>query len=525
MHGPGRDWLPLAAVTLVGSLIRLAAVDRWPLWGDEALTVTLAQWPAHDLLLLPIDPSPGLYYVLHQWLIPEEAGAALVRAISLAAGILSIPAIYAVGRLAIDRGAGLVAAVLLAVSPPLIDYSQEARSYSLLVLLVLNSAAALLWWARELGRGKLGAVPLALFAVSTVLAFYTHFVSIFWIGPALLTVLAHIIREGTPSARRAFLIAMLLMFWAAAPELTRLFYVAKLGGGLGWLQQASPLQFLATLGEVMLPSGLWNGPYFNTPLWFSPAALLTTALLLAWRLRAHHVSIATWSECHPLAGAAIAILLVAPLLIWLFGFVATPIFMPRTILIGIPGLILLAALMHRMRDRWFAWLLGAGGALALLLIGTVREKEDWRGVATALQRGWTPGDAVLFCASWKWPAFRHSLAKPLVGPVLMLVGRREVPVVIEARAGTAANWALRYKHLTDGVRRPMRQVQLSPRRLWWVKSDCRDRELGVFRAWAGPNRWRQVSTWGQGNPRLQIDLFVSDAFEPRARRALLPPET
>lgn len=522
-RGFTRDVLLLAMVTLAGSAIRTVAIARWPLWGDEGLSVTLAQWPARELLLLPIDPTPGLYYFLHQLIVPDNAGVALVRAISLVAGTLCIPAIYAVGRLAIDRQAGLVAAILLALSPPLVDYAQEARAYSTLVLLVLLSAASHLWWGREIGRGSAGTAPLLLMGAFMVLAFYTHLISIFWIGPALFAAVMHTVRLDCRRAIRHLLLIMLLMFWIAAPEFLRMLYRLKLYGGFDWLEQVSPIGFLITLGEVLLPSGLWNNRSAMAPEWFPVVAVLGLTGVLAWRLRSHRYSIADWSDNHPLALPVTAILLAAPLLIWLFGFALTPIFMPRTMLIGIPGLLLLAALMHQLGDRWLAWLLGAGSAIALILTGTVREKEDWRSVAAALQKSWLPGDAILFCAAWKWPAFRHAQTSLLGGPILIPTGRGEL-FQIEPLAGGASDWALRYKRLTDGIPETKELgpaaigVPFSPRRYWWVQSECRDREIRSFEAWVGPVRWSRVSTWAEGDPSLRISLFLSDELQPQARR-------
>jgi mannosyltransferase len=124
---PQRVAWGLVLITLAGFLLRIAEAGDQPLWSDEALTLVLAKWPVEDLLLRPIDPTPGLYYLLHQWLITDSAGLVAIRGISIVAGTLSSPAIYAIGRSAIGRSGGLLSAALLALSPALIDYSDEAR--------------------------------------------------------------------------------------------------------------------------------------------------------------------------------------------------------------------------------------------------------------------------------------------------------------------------------------------------------------------------------------------------------------
>jgi tetratricopeptide (TPR) repeat protein len=63
----------------------------------------------------------------------------LLRFPYAAFGILGVILMYQVGRTLFDDGTGIIAAFLLAISPFHIQYSQEARSYSLTILLILTS--------------------------------------------------------------------------------------------------------------------------------------------------------------------------------------------------------------------------------------------------------------------------------------------------------------------------------------------------------------------------------------------------
>lgn len=312
-----------------------------PLWTDEALTLVIAEWPTRELLLKPVDPTAGLYYVLHQLLVPDGAGVEAIRGISIAAGTLSIPAIYAVARLGIGRSAGLLAAALLAIAPALVDYSQEARAYALQVFLVLLSAAGLLGWARRLGE-KGGTAALLLFAVATVLAFSTHLSGIFWVLPAVPLAAWVTLRRGTARQKRAFALALGAMALGALPELVRLFWRARLGGGFVWLEQASAPEALGAWSDTLLPTSALLG---------DPLAHLLLAAFLAvvvWRLLVHRDQLRDWAREKPASAAVLAILTLSPVAVWLFGFVLVPIFMPRTILIGILGFILLVCLADRL---------------------------------------------------------------------------------------------------------------------------------------------------------------------------------
>ncbi len=82
----------------------------------------------------------------------------VVRGLSVLFGVLTVPLIYGVAwQLFRRRLAGLLAALLLAVSPLHIWYGQETRMYTLLIFLCLLSSYFLLLLAsRSQGERKSG---------------------------------------------------------------------------------------------------------------------------------------------------------------------------------------------------------------------------------------------------------------------------------------------------------------------------------------------------------------------------------
>jgi mannosyltransferase len=514
----------LIAVTIGGLALRIIWAGREPLWTDEALTLVIAKWPVEDLLLRPIDPTPGLYYLLHKWLIPDGAGIAAVRSISIVAGTLSIPAIYTVGYLAISRRAGLLAASLLALSPVLVDYSQEARVYALELLLVLLSAAGLLAWAHRLGRSG-GGAGLTLFGVATVLAFSAHLVSIFWVIPAVLLAFRTAFRRGTPVQKRLFLVCALLMVLGAVPEAQRLLWRASLGGGFAWLIQASPAEALATWGHDLLPLGRFDSQAA------SMAVLIAAFGLAASRIAANSEEWRSWSREHEVAVAVIAIMVLAPIAIWLFGFILVPIFMPRTILITVPGFILLLTLVtHLDRKPWLAPTLALLFALSLLLTGPVRQKEDWRAVAAALTRDVQASDVIIACPEWKYPALRHALTPPLGVPVLTTLG--DEIVIMNRSVDADQAWIQRYFSifLEPQMRLLMKQPATTPahssaipsfRRAWLVESECAEDQRRSVQSWLGQGHWSlafvRPATPPHGAP---MHLWRFDGRQQRVRDVL-----
>jgi hypothetical protein len=172
----------LAALTIAAAAVRFATVDVQSYWFDEALTAKLVGMPFGGMLsALPhTELTPPLYYVVAwPWLHVVGSHEAALRSLSALFGIAVVPVAYLIGRELASRAVGLAGAALVAFNPLLIWYSQEARPYSLLVLL---SALALLFFARAPRRP--GAQrELWLWAFAASLALLTHYFAAFLVVP------------------------------------------------------------------------------------------------------------------------------------------------------------------------------------------------------------------------------------------------------------------------------------------------------------------------------------------------------
>ena len=137
--------LLVVAITLLAAVLRFARIGHQSFWYDESFTVLLVHHsPSEVLGLLPqTELTPPLYYCLAwPWARIFGYGEVALRSLSALAGVATIPAIYGAGAKLISRRAGLTAAALAACNPLLIWYSQEARSYALLVLFASLSLLA-----------------------------------------------------------------------------------------------------------------------------------------------------------------------------------------------------------------------------------------------------------------------------------------------------------------------------------------------------------------------------------------------
>ena len=129
----------IICVTVLGTFLRFYHIGVKSLWIDEAFSFRSAQLPLSQIwgAQALVEPNPPLYYTLLKlWILFFGESEAALRSLSALIGILTIPLIYVLGRSLGNQQLGLIAALLLAISPINIQYSQEARGYTLLTLAV-----------------------------------------------------------------------------------------------------------------------------------------------------------------------------------------------------------------------------------------------------------------------------------------------------------------------------------------------------------------------------------------------------
>ncbi|MFL5901536.1 MAG: glycosyltransferase family 39 protein [Solirubrobacterales bacterium] len=176
----GALWV-LAGLIALGAAVRFATLGLQSYHHDEVITVARVIPGSFTDMLRQVkgsESNPPLYYVLAWgWAKGFGTGEVTMRSLSALFGVATIPLAYCVGRELSSRRAGLIAATLVAVNPMLIWYSQEARSYPLLVFF---GAASLLFFVRAL-RTREGR-DLALWALASALALCSHYFAVFAVG-------------------------------------------------------------------------------------------------------------------------------------------------------------------------------------------------------------------------------------------------------------------------------------------------------------------------------------------------------
>jgi mannosyltransferase len=189
--GPPNATRRIAAVTMLtacSAILGIFDLGSKSLWLDEAFTAWLVSLPFLSLVkvVLSREVNMALYYLMmHEWVGVFGTGEFALRLPSTIAAILTIPLVFALGAELCNERVGLVAALLVTINASWIENAQNARSYTMLVLLVT-------WWSLLFIRGTKAGGPTQIlgYVVSGVSAVYTHLFAILvvpcqWISLAL----------------------------------------------------------------------------------------------------------------------------------------------------------------------------------------------------------------------------------------------------------------------------------------------------------------------------------------------------
>lgn len=185
----GRLTLALFAIAAVLRIVQFVAGRS--LWLDEAMLARNVMDRSFRALLLPLDSSQGappLFLWMQKLVILSFGdGERAFRIVPLLAGFLLVYWVWDFSRRLLGRGAAVVALAIVALSGPLIYYSNEAKQYSTDAAL---SALLLVLGVRWLSERTPRREVVLLFA--GVLAGWFSFAAVFVLAVLALVALAHL---------------------------------------------------------------------------------------------------------------------------------------------------------------------------------------------------------------------------------------------------------------------------------------------------------------------------------------------
>jgi mannosyltransferase len=373
--GPGdRDrWVDVGLALLVAGValvVSMYQIGRLSLWWDEVYSLEIVRLGLRGILERARETDINMlgYYVpLWLWMKVSTADV-WVRALSAAFAALAAAATFGLARTLFDRATALVAGLLLAVTPFMVQYGQEARGYSFAVLLAVVST-----WALVIALRRPGPWRWAVYVATAALLPYAHPVML-GLYPVHVVVVLTAPRRPTWKAILPVVVSVGVLI---APAL--LLFASQSGAGLDWIPPTQAYD-VWRLFERLLGAGT-NGLLVPAPTVLTTTLLATAAVLaVIGGVHALRDPDRRWS------GWLLLAWLIVPVVAVIVVSLAKPLFIHRYVLYVLPAMSILIALgatsFHRPAWRTVA----AFTVIGLTLTATLgwyghAPKPDWRSAA------------------------------------------------------------------------------------------------------------------------------------------------
>ncbi len=406
----------LVAILLLAFGLRLHRLGAESLWYDETVSAHLAGKSLPDLVAHTagdIHP-PGYYALLHVWTRLTGSHDFALAFFSLAFGVLLVALAYRLGARVFGIQAGVLAALLVAVSPYNIWYSQEVRMYTLGAVLglgVLGAVVALLTEPLSARFKKAG--WLALYALCGALGLWTlYYFAFLLIAVNLMVVVWWLaaLRRGRSSWRW-------LARWGVAQATVLVLYAPWIP--IAWRQAANPpvppWRGFETCGEMLVET--WSALCLGQSV--DPARVWSILLLFAavfgFGLISRRLPPCLKGRLEGrefLPGLLAGYTFIPVLLIYVASFV-TPLFHVRYVFTySTPFYLVLGA---GLAWLWQHWRPAAWAGLAVIVIASGLSvhayhtdpryaSDDHQAAVRFLAERWRPGDAILVNAGYAYTA-------------------------------------------------------------------------------------------------------------------------
>ena len=401
----------LVLIILLAGLVRLAGIVSRPLWYDEAFSVLFAEKGLKAMLVGTLGPSesglsgvasgsvaeehPLLYYVLLSgWMKIFGEAPVSIRALSVLFGLSTVALVCVLGIQMFEVRSAAVMAILVAISPFQVHYSQEVRMYAAMTAFILLAALSL-WMGMKSGKWGWWAV----FAIAAALAQYTHSIAVIYL---LLLAL-------TPVLVRRWKDVVSVVLAGLGAVILYLPWLARLPSQFGkiqnnyWMEAPSPGRLVTALlsyvTNLPVPGGWLPAALFVT---FGLLALAVWQTLRLWR-KVKRAGASDDDQISLRRGSWLAYLAFTPLLALYLLSLVQPVFVERALLpAGVFFWMWIGwALMHTHLPRP-ALVMAAGIILAAVFIGLYQHMNydafpyaPYRSLAESLAEQLEDGDVIV----------------------------------------------------------------------------------------------------------------------------------
>ncbi|MCZ7545391.1 MAG: glycosyltransferase family 39 protein [Anaerolineae bacterium] len=374
-----RTLLAAGAVLLLAALVRVYSLDHDSLWMDEAWSVWAVSQGGvtHTLRALATDVHPPFYFLLlDPWTALAGASELAGRALSVFFGLLTVALAYRTAREMFSPPAGVLAALVAAVSSYQVYYARELRMYTLVTLLATASVFFYQRWLRGGAHSRRHAVG---YIAATGLLVYTHYFGFF----VPLVIALHFLLVLPQQWRRLVAWIMMQAGWALAFEAWLSVMLRQIGGRPGGLDQATATspELVRFLADVLTDA--------------QPVLYLGLAVLAMSYPRREGVR----ASVGPRAWAALlALWAIVPLAVTFLVNRQVPVFTLQNVIVAAPPVALLAGaglarLSPTPRAVFAGLAIFAGLTVTLTYPGMYNAKPPWRAFVAQMAARYQPGDA------------------------------------------------------------------------------------------------------------------------------------
>ena len=381
-----KSTLCIFSITILGAILRIYGLSDESLRLDEGFMYARISGSFYSALTHWDLQWQGVLFPLLEklWCAVFGYSEFAMRLLPAIFGILSIPALYVLGKSIFSETAGIIAALLLAVNPCAIFFSQDARPYTFFLLICIVSIELAL---RSLHSEK--RLWQILFLISAIFGLYAHPYGVFLL-PFLISIPFLLHCEGITGERRKRYFVYLGRIAVGYLPMLVIFAQSMIGKMEGKLHDADfiPQATIALLADTI-------NKYFMS----ATVAVIVVVIIVAGLLVAVYRR-----NTVPNLRLLYAILICFLVLPWLVSYFVTPIFFFRY---TIPALVALFLLLG-----WISTLLNKPLRLSLLVIllasqtcaladyYTKVDKDPWRQTVALIKPILQTDDVIIINPFW-----------------------------------------------------------------------------------------------------------------------------
>jgi mannosyltransferase len=398
-----RTPLLFSIVLMIGIFLRFYDLGTESIWLDEAASLKESVMSIQGMVASSNQP-PLYFLILRGWTNLFGISETAIRSLSAIFGVLTIVLVFLVGKSLINTRVALIGAFLTSLAAFPIQYSQDARGYSLLLMLSLLAY----WFFVEILKKNTPGWYLA-YIIACLLVSYTHFFGLFIISSQMIYIFIFFRRYklqrwkyfGTLAILIIALIPLGLLlknnirslasngFWIPEPGIGSLLNNLALFSGIGSVKNVLFVIFvmLAILGFFTLKrvesqySQQKSKKRRDIQVWqIQPDSPEITVLLLLW--------------------------LFIPILIpFVESRLMTPIYQAKYAIGAFPALCLLVAKgLSNIKWQWIFYIL----LIVIVVLSSIGlgqyykydVKEQWREVVQLVDSKSKQGDVIVFCEEY-----------------------------------------------------------------------------------------------------------------------------